>query len=242
MLLYAFLRFVDACDILEALVSRKAQVIAIQFLAMFTMLIDHIGVVWFPDDPIWRIIGRFALPFYVYAIVIGYSRTRDATKYLTRLGLLAVLSQVPYMFAFHVTELNVVATLFLCLLNFILLDRYRSKPAIGIALTAGMIVLLEAIPFDYGAYALLLALIYRYAQPQLYVVLHLALNIASVFYKGWVLQLFSLLATIWVVYLPDLIRSMDRIRVPRFVWRSFYPLHLAIIALVHYFLIPPAGP
>jgi hypothetical protein len=217
-------------------------VIAIQFLAMFTMVIDHIGVVWFPDNPIWRIIGRFALPFYVYAIVIGYSRTRDTFKYLKRLGLLAVISQAPYMLASHVTELNAVATLFFCLLAFVLLDRYRSRPVIGVSLTAGMTILLEAVPFDYGAYALLLALIYRFAQPQLYVVLHLALNIASVFYKGWVLQLFSLLATIWVVYLPDLMRSMDRIRVPRFVWRSFYPLHLAIIALVNYFFIPPIGP
>ncbi|MCR2804202.1 conjugal transfer protein TraX [Paenibacillus soyae] len=216
--------------------------IAIQFLAMLTMLIDHIGAVWFPDDPIWRIIGRFALPFYVYAIVIGYFRTRDATKYLTRLGLLAVISQIPYMLAFHVTELNVVATLFFCLLTFILLDRFSTKPAVGFAITAAMLVLLEAIPFDYGAYALLLALIFRYAQPQLYVVLHLILNIASVFYKGWVLQLFSLLATIWIVYLPDLMRSMDRVRVPRFIWRSFYPLHLALIALVHYVWIPPAGP
>lgn len=206
------------------------------------MLIDHIGAIWFPEDPVWRIIGRFALPFYVYAIVIGYFRTRDSAKYLTRLGLLAVISQAPYMLAFHVIELNVVATLFVCLLTFIVLDRYKHKPAWGYALAAINLVLLEALPFDYGAYALLLALIYRYAQPQLFVIMHLALNVASVFYKGWVLQLFSLLATVCIVYLPDFMRSVDRIRVPRSLWRSFYPLHLAILALVHYAFIPPAGP
>lgn len=220
------------------------KVIAIQFLAMLTMLVDHIGAVWHPDDPVWRIIGRFALPFYVYAMVIGYFRTRDVFRYLTRVGILAVISQIPYQLAFDTLEINVIATLFVCLLILRLLDWLKNKPIAGVAIAAAAIVLLEAFPFDYGAYALLLALIYRYASPRYFVVLHLLINIGSIFYKGWVLQLFSLMATLWIVYLPDLMRSMDKIKIPRFVWRSFYPVHLIIIAVVHYYdlLMEPLGP
>lgn len=211
------------------------KVIAIQFFAMLTMLIDHVGAVWHPDDPVWRIIGRFALPFYVYAMVIGYFRTRDVNRYLTRVGILAVISQIPYQLAFDTLEINVIATLFVCLLILRLLDWLKEKPIAGIAITAAAIAMLEAFPFDYGAYALLLMLIFRYASPRYFVLLHLILNIASVFYKGWVLQLFSLMATIWIVYLPDLMRSMDKIKIPRFIWRSFYPAHLIIIAVVHHY-------
>lgn len=215
------------------------KVIAIQFLAMLTMLVDHIGAVWHPEDPVWRIIGRLALPFYVYAIVIGYFRTRNVNRYLTRVGILAVISQIPYQLAFDVKEINVIATLFICLLMLRLLDWLKNKPIAAIPLAAAAIILLEAFPFDYGAYALLLAFIYRYASPRYFVALHLILNIGSVFYKGWVLQLFSLMATIWIVYLPDLMKSMDKIKIPRWIWRSFYPLHLSIIAIVHYFVLEP---
>ncbi|RJE84291.1 conjugal transfer protein TraX [Paenibacillus sp. 1011MAR3C5] len=214
--------------------------IRIQFLAMLTMLIDHIGVVWHPDDTAWRIIGRLALPFYVYAMVTGYSRTRDVTRYLTRVGLLAIISQLPYHLAFrtHGLEINVIATLFFCLLTMLLLDLLKGKMMASVLTTAAIIVLLEALPFDYGGYALLLMLIYRYATPHMMVLLHLAINVFSIFYKGWTLQLFSLLSTLWIVYMPDLMRSMDRIRMPRFLWRSFYPLHLLIIAIISYTINP----
>lgn len=212
------------------------KVIIIQFLAMLTMLIDHIGVVWYPDDTSLRIIGRLALPFYIYAMVIGYSRTRNATRYLARVGLLAVISQVPYQLAFQISDINVIATLFFCLLTLLALDRLKGKRIASISTVAAVLVLLEALPFDYGGYALLLMLIYRYATLHQIVMLHFTLNVFSIFYKGWVLQLFSFLSTLWIVYMPELMKSMDNIRIPRFFWRSFYPLHLSIIAIVYYFM------
>ncbi|WP_165861342.1 TraX family protein [Paenibacillus paeoniae] len=203
-------------------------------MAMLTMLIDHIGVVWHPDETAWRVIGRLAMPFYIYAMVIGYSRTRDVTRYLTRVGILAVISQIPYQLAFQVLEINVIATLFFCLLTLLMLDSLKGKLLAAASVVAAALILLEALPFDYGGYALLLMLTYRYATPHMMVLLHLALNVFSIFYKGWTLQLFSLLSTLWIVYMPDLMRSMDNIRIPRILWRGFYPVHLLIIAVVYY--------
>lgn len=207
-----------------------------QWLAMLTMLIDHIGAVWFPQDSTLRIIGRLAFPLYAYAIVIGYFRTRNLNRYLTRMAVLAGLSQIPYMLAFQTWEVNAIATLFVCLLMLTLLDRYKQNRPLLAVLAAAAVVLLEIIPFDYGAYALLLVFIYRYASPSSVVWLHLVLNIAMVLAKGWLIQLFSLFASILLIYLPVLLRAMDRLQVPRFVWRSFYPLHLALIAAVVHLL------
>jgi hypothetical protein len=206
---------------------------SIQFLAMLTMLIDHVGLVWFPENSVWRIIGRLALPFYALSIVIGYSRTSDINRYLRRMTGIALLSQLPYQFAFHRLEVNTVGSLLVCLLLLRLLDKLGDKPTLQILLAGATASLLEILPFSYGAYVVLLVLVYRYAQAQWFTLFHFTLNVVSFFVKGWFIQLFSLFATILIVYMPDFIRSADKIKVPRIVWRSFYPLHLAIIAIIY---------
>lgn len=201
-----------------------------QLLAMLTMVIDHIGLVWFPGDSVWRIIGRIAFPLYAYALAAGYAHTRSVPRYLLRLTIIALISQIPYQLAFQKLELNVVCTLLVGLATLAALDKLKGRLLLQGMTVAGAAVLLELLPFDYGAYALALVLIYRYARTSWVTPLHLALNVAALVYHGWVLQLFSLFATILLVYLPQFLQSMDRIKVPRIVWRSFYPLHLSAIA------------
>ncbi|WP_379358821.1 MULTISPECIES: TraX family protein [unclassified Paenibacillus] len=214
----------------------RTRVSSIQLLAMFTMLMDHIGAVWFQDNPAWRIIGRLALPFYIFALVTGYTRTRNMQRYLIRIALLAAVSQLPFQMALQSQQINIIATLFVSLAVLLLLDRLKGNRPAQLALTAAAAVFLEVLPFDYGAYALLLALVYRYAAPKWTVLLHTALNVAVLFYKGWFLQMFSLFSTLWLVYFPDFIKGLDAIRIPRWIWRSFYPLHLAVLALLHRFI------
>lgn len=206
----------------------------IQFLAMLTMLIDHIGLVWFPNDIVWRVIGRLALPFYAFAIVQGYFRTSDIDRYLKRVAWIALLSQLPYQFAFHRLEVNTVGSLFVCLLLLRLLDKWKEKTFLPYPLAAASAVGLEVLPFSYGAYVVLLVLIYRYAGIQWFILFHFLLNVVSYLGKGWFIQGFSLFATVLIVYLPGFMRGQDKIRIPRIVWRSFYPLHLTMIAIVSY--------
>ncbi|MGO4371450.1 TraX family protein [Paenibacillus sp. MCAF20] len=207
-----------------------------QFLAMLTMLIDHIGIVWFPDDSKWRMLGRLALPFYAYALVIGYFRTRSVNRYLQRTGLIALLSQIPYMMLFKQAEVNTVGTLFISLLLLMLLDRWKGKLPAQIAVIASAILLVELLPFSYGAYCLLLVILYRYSSPYWMIAWHFALNAIFVFYKGWYIQLFSLASTMLLVYLPEFVQAADRIKIPRIVWRSFYPLHLLLLTAAYYLL------
>lgn len=209
-----------------------------QLLAMITMLIDHVGYVWFPNDAVWRIIGRIALPLYAYSIVIGYKRTRDINKYMIRVGALALISQLPYMYAFDTSEVNAIGTLFVCLLALVLTDRLRGKFVLQVLLLAVLTLFMEVIPFDYGAYALLLVFIYRYAGVELMALMHLLLNIAAWLYTsgGWTLQFFSLFPTLLLVYAPEFLRGLDKVKIPRMLWRSFYPAHLAAIAILYFVL------
>lgn len=202
-----------------------------QLIAMLTMLIDHVGLIFFPDEPIWRIVGRIAFPIYAYAVVLGYQRTRSLKDYLIRLVIIAALSQLPYMWAFHTTEINVVAALFVCLCVLWALDKLPGK-WMSFLIFASAMALLESFAFDYGSYALLLILIYRYFLSYWVLLLHVVLNLVFWVYKGWDIQLYSILPTIALVYLPNVFQTVEVVRIPNWLWRSFYPAHLLILAIL----------
>lgn len=202
-----------------------------QLLAMLTMLIDHVGLVFFPGQEVWRIIGRIAFPLYVYALVQGYIHTSSRRRYMFRLGMIALLSQIPYQLAINPLGLNVVVSLLSGAVVLNLLDRSDSRLlSFGIVTTASLVM--EMFPFDYGAYGLLLILIFRYSPVQWLVPWHLILNALFLFLNGWDLQLWSLLPTILIAYGPLLWKPMESFRVPSWIWRSFYPLHMLILAII----------
>lgn len=95
----------------------------LKIVACISMLIDHIGDVFFPQYPIFRWIGRIAFPIFCYCLSIGVQYTHDIKKYFLRLGLFAILSQPFYVLAFHpndfwgnIADLNIFFTLLICLL------------------------------------------------------------------------------------------------------------------------------
>jgi len=69
-------------------------------IAIATMLIDHAGAVF--DLPIeTRIIGRIAFPLFVYLIAEGCKHTKSMEKYMLRLGIFALISEIPFDLAFN---------------------------------------------------------------------------------------------------------------------------------------------
>lgn len=206
-----------------------------QLIAMITMLIDHVGLLFFPGEVLWRVIGRIAFPIYAYALVQGHVHTSNYRKYAIRLFLIAALSQIPYQLAFDTNGLNVVATLFVSSLVLRMLDSAKPGP-LSAVIIAGVCVIMEVLPFDYGAYGLLLVLIFKYAGQGKAVVMHLLLNVVYLFAYGWVIQLASILPTMIIAYGPELWRKLEAWRLPRWVWRAFYPVHLAVLAVLVYFL------
>ena len=114
--------------------------------------------------------------------------------------------------------------------------RTARRLAVPGGIAAGGCLLLELLPFDYGAYLLLLVLIYRHAAGQVAMALHFFLNMLYIALGFPEYQMFSLLASIFVALVPEALDAIDRrVRVPRWLWRSFYPAHLAVLAAIRHF-------
>jgi len=203
-----------------------------QWIAMITMLIDHIGAVFFPHIIELRIIGRIAFPIYAFAVYIGYKHTRDVRKYIWRLFWIAVISQVPFMAAFNHYSLNVVWTLWSALLVLFVIDKLPSRLlSIPIAIGAGWFM--EISQMDYGMYGLLLVLLFRYFQGPVLVVAHVVLNALYLLLHNSSVQMYSVLATAGIA-IAQYYQAGFRMKGPRWVWRYFYPAHLAIIAIIRW--------
>ena len=90
---------------------------AIKMIAITSMLIDHAGAV-FDLHEYTRVIGRIAFPLFVFLIAEGCRHTKNMKKYLLRLGVFALISEIPFDLAFNdridfFNNTNIFYTLFL---------------------------------------------------------------------------------------------------------------------------------
>ena len=81
--------------------------LTLKLIAVISMLIDHMGAVLFPQYQWMRCIGRLAFPIYCFLLTQGYLHTHDFKKYIMRMTVFALLSEIPFDLAFSHTWLNV---------------------------------------------------------------------------------------------------------------------------------------
>lgn len=159
--------------------KRGLSAAALKRIALVTMLIDHIGaalletMIFLPQfyevrftlytiDRVLRTIGRAAFPLYIFLLVEGFMHTRSRARYLARLSLFALISEIPFDLAFNagwsflatgtVCELssqNVFWTLAigfacLCLIEKILPPAAAGKDAATVLRLAGCLAVLAA--------------------------------------------------------------------------------------------------
>lgn len=201
----------------------------LKLVAILTMLIDHIGYLLFPDQILWRMIGRLSFPIFAFLVARGARLTRSQPRYLLRMLLYGLISQIPYSY-FVPNGLNIFFTLaaglgiILCLSQGQLLVKILAIPILAST---------WAIDYSYGLYGLLLILAFHlfYHKP---VLMTLALTALSWYYwetTNVSLQVLALGALPLIYGLP-----YTGLRLPKHVGYLFYPVHITILLLIRHFL------
>ena len=104
-------------------------VLTIKLLAYLTMLVDHLGYMTY-DTPL-RIIGRLSFPLFCFMLAEGARHTSNLYKYMTRVFIMGLMSEIPYNYAFwgeiwHPESQNVMFTLALGLLAIAVINTLMS--------------------------------------------------------------------------------------------------------------------
>ncbi len=217
----------------------------LKVLAVVTMLIDHMGYIFFPQMIIWRVIGRLAFPIFAFLIANGYKHTRNVYRYGLRLLIFAMLSEVPFDLAFsgQVLEFNhqnVFFTLFLGLVAIAIYDKTSSiSPVIGIVVGYLIGMTAQFMGTDYGLFGVFMILGVYIMQTRTYQVI--ALIVINVL-MGWVyyasggtfLQAF---AAIGALILFAYNGKKGKVKGIKYLFYGIYPLHLLLFYFVdHYYV------
>lgn len=129
--------------------------VLLKFIACFSMLIDHIGLV--RGIAIFRIAGRIAFPIFAFLISNGFLHTKNMKKYVLRLFLFAIISEIPfdlffYGKMFYWGKQNVIFTLLLGLIFIITADYLKKHNLIWLSVfpLAFFCLISVYIKCDYG--------------------------------------------------------------------------------------------
>ena len=140
---------------------------ALKWVAAGSMLADHVGAVLVREENLlfWcRLIGRLAMPLFVFLLVEGFCHTRDVRRYGGRLLLFALASEIPFDLAFHGRLLewsgqNVFFTLFLGLCMLALIQKYQGRTGAQAAIVLFFGLLAMATRCDYDVYGIIMILL-----------------------------------------------------------------------------------
>lgn len=150
----------------------------LKWIALVTMTVDHIGLFLIPNDTtlytLMRIIGRIAFPLFAFMIAEGFLHTSNLKKYMMRLFILGVMTEVIFIglyiiSGFNLTHLwfleghgfrmNILWTLLLGLIGLYLTHKYESYQMLILT-----VLFLASIVLPYGFYGFGLIMIFGMIQ------------------------------------------------------------------------------
>lgn len=223
----------------------------LKIIACFTMLLCHIPFVYPQYSVPLMYIGKISFPLYAFLISEGYVHTRNFSKYLTRLIVFGVISQIPayLLFAgksFNGLYLNIFFTLALGLLGIRIYDKIKSK-YISTLLIILLAVIAELLKFDYGAFGVLMIVcFYVFKRNKLNMVLSQMFLMFILYMKKMSYYTFSLFNLQYILF--QLLFSVISLAIIltyngkkgkssgkiKLMFYFFYPVHLIILDLLKF--------
>ena len=204
----------------------------LKIIGIISMFIDHYDyIIGLPKSV--EVLGRIAFPIFAFAISEGYKHTRNLKNYILRIGIFAVLLQIPSWIFSYNYPLNIFFTLFtgLCLIS--VLKNKNMNDVVKIIFTIMIFFITRKINLDYGLYGLFTILIFTfYNENKLKMMINFViLNIINVvrpnIFDLDFTQIYSLLALI-----PIILYNGEKGKSWKYFFYLFYPLHFLVIEAI----------
>lgn len=220
----------------------------LKIIAYVTMLIDHIGAVIIEnimDNPgiygipldsntlfyinmALRLIGRLAFPIFAFSIYEGFNKTRDIKKYMLRLFIFALISEIPFDLAvsgqmFYWSYQNVIWTFLFALMGLYIYEKY-DQVFIKIFAIGATLALGELFHTDYGAYGVAIIYVFYFLKDNI--------KLRNFILGG----MFLLQATAIFALIPlEMYNGEKGMKTGRILY-YFYPVHLLALYLILQFM------
>lgn len=222
----------------------------LKLIAMITMFIDHMAAILLPSDSasylICRYIGRLAFPIFCFLLVEGFEHTHNVKRYMARLGIFALLSEIPFDLAFSDKSLkygfllhqNVFFTLFIGLVVIWVMRIIRIKLSQNTnvirflsSLLQGVVVMIGCFTayflytdYDYKGVFLIVAF---YVFRKRKVILTLAVLLINQIF-GMVIQLFATASMVLIWWYNGKRGPQGN----KYFFYFFYPAHILFLYLI----------
>lgn len=203
----------------------------LKMLAVLTMLCDHVAVILVEGtfyQPL-RMIGRIAFPVFAYFIAQGFLYTSNYKKYLFRIGIFALLSEIPFDLAFQGKMLefhsqNVMFTMLIGLVMLYFLRRWEYSVGMKCILLLAGGVCGWLFRVDYSWFGVLLIGMFYLLRTSSRGNQMLLFGMLFVFYGG--LEVFGLLGVLCVLLHR---KEKEASFFSKYFFYVFYPAHLLIL-------------
>ena len=224
---------------------------------MFFMLLDHLWATVVPGNEWLTCLGRLAFPIFAFLIAEGYFHTRDLKKYMRRLLICAVITEIPFNLMcsgriFYPIHQNVLWTFLIALVLIRWNEKLRQakiwRRCLRWAVSLFLGFLLGTLTMvDYYGYGVMMVLVFYFFRGRNW--WNYLAQFAGLFWINWELMgglvyEFEALGRIWVLHQQGLAllalipiwlyrgrKGFDRPWFRKFCY-LFYPAHMLILALL----------
>lgn len=209
----------------------------LKIIAIICMLFDHLGDNIFLSQTWMRIIGRIALPLFAFCISEGYIHTKDKKRYLKRLLLFSIISEIPFNLLLNGTIIylehqNVILTFSIAVLSLIIFDKITTnKKKISYVFGTFIVLLFAVISLllktDYNLFAVLLVFIYYVFNSKGNNIRNIIGTVYQVLLRNVGIYIFGALSCI-----PIFLYNGKKGKGIKWLFYIFYPGHMLIIYLI----------
>lgn len=219
----------------------------LKIVACISMLLDHIGFIFFPQYIIFRILGRLAFPIFAFMIAEGCYYTKNKLKRLLVMSSFALIMQIGlYMFT-GMTDFNIFIHFSLSIIVIYFIDyieeKIKNKQLIFAIITTLATILLLAYLYwfsenynylysNYGIFAIIMPVVLYVIKKYLPNINHIVcVPVICIFMYLMLLkikfpyQLYGMMSCLFIILYNGKKGKLNL----KYLFYIFYPLHFIIL-------------